>query len=131
MIKKATLLISVLGSTASLISKNSVLLGICDDDAYGCRTNLNYIEHISYFFVLVFLFSLITYFTPARTFQSWWKFARIAIPVCFILSAIILYDASKSTDFFDKVIYMPALTLIYGVFTIGSTWQIWKGFRQK
>lgn len=101
----------------------------CD---YSCQRTIINTGESFFFFPFVLVFSLITYFSPDRVFQSWWKFARIGIPVAFILSLLINLEVHHSPggqweDIFD----IPALILIYGVFTLGSIWQIWKGFKQK
>jgi hypothetical protein len=86
----------------------------------------------SVFALVIMPFILFTYFAPDHIFQYWWKFARIGIPVAFILSLLINLEVHHSPggqweDIFD----IPALILIYGAFTLGSIWQIWKGFRQR
>lgn len=128
--KKIILIISVLGSLFALTAKNSVALGICDKSAYACRVMSDKLEHSGYFFVPVLLFSLITYFAPERVFASWWKFARIAVPAIFIPVLLINLELHHGPQVEMPALFdIPALIFLYGVFTLGSIWQIWKGWR--
>lgn len=129
---KVILAASSIGVFTSLISKYSVLLNICGKSDYSCRENLDNIEHSTYIFFPIFVFSLITYFAPERVFASWWKFARIAIPAILIPVLLINLEVHHNPngdwqDIFDVQI----LALLYSIFTIGSAWQIWKGWRSK
>lgn len=129
--KKITLYVS-LGLTLILLALILVIdilrLDICSN---SCRDIVIDVGESMFFFPVVFMFSLITYFAPERVFASWWKFARVAIPVAFIANALLMYDMSQSTDAFDDIVYIPVLILIYGSFILGSAWQIWKGWRNK
>jgi hypothetical protein len=86
-------------------------------------------------FCPVFLFfSIITYKMPSKAFEYWWKFARYAIPLVFILSIPIsiglfhspggFFNLDDLTDFF-------LYALLAVLFTIGSIIQIIRGYRQK
>ncbi len=80
----------------------------------------------------VFVLLSILYFLPRSIFKSWWKFARIAIPIIFIISTIInLQFHHRSGGLFnmDNLFDLPILFLMYGVFIVGSLWQIWKGYK--
>ncbi len=131
MTNKVVLITSIIGVLVSLVSKNSVSIGICSKSDTVCRLSFDITEHFAYIFVPVLFFSFVTYFAPERIFASWWKFARVAIPVAFIANALLVYDMSKSTDAFDDIVYIPVLILIYGSFILGSAWQIWKGWSNK
>lgn len=130
MSKKTILTLSfVLSLTVFLFEKISQL-SFCYSN-YSCFDLLINIGESFLFFSLVFFFSLITYFAPERVFQSWWKFARIAIPVIFLISLAINLEIhhdpqGELQDMYD----IPALILLYSIFTIGSIWQIWKGWRR-
>jgi len=91
---------------------------------------LELIFNVSLFFPFILFFLLGTYFAPERVFAAWWKFARIAIPAIFIPILLINLELHhgpqvKMPELFD----IPALIFLYSVFTIGSVWQIWKGWR--
>jgi hypothetical protein len=93
---------------------------------------LELIFNISLFCPFILFFSLVTYFAPERVFQSWWKFARIAIPLIFIPVLLINLEVHHSKngqwqDIFD----LQILILLYSIFTIGSIWAIWKRWRSK
>lgn len=97
-----------------------------------CQRSVINIGESFFFFPVVFLFSLITYFAPERVFASWWKFARIAIPAIFIPVLLINMEVHHNPngdwqDIFD----LQALILLYGIFILGSAWSIWKGWRNK
>ncbi len=129
---KVILLASLFGVFISIVSKYSVLLNICEKKDYLCRDNFDNIEHATYVFFSIFIFSFITYFAPERVFVAWWKFARIAIPLILIPVLLINLEVHHSQngdwqDIFD----VQMLVLLYSIFTIGSTWVIWKGFKQK
>ncbi len=123
--------ISFCGLVMLFIANNSVRLQICSKSNYSCRTNWDTLEQSMYFFVPTFLFSLITYFAPERVFISWWKFARIGIPVVFAGSLIVnLGLLHGRNDVLPALTDIPALILIYGTFILGSVWQIWKGWKK-
>jgi hypothetical protein len=129
MIKNVILLISLIGSLLFYLLFVSKTIYICD---IYCSDATDYYHRTTLFFPFVFIFSLITYSSPDRVFQSWWKFARIAIPVCFFLSLLVNLDLLISPDEqWPALVNGPAIFLIYSTFTLGSIWQIWKGFRQR
>ena len=99
-------------------------------DSYYKYELFEVIFNQSIFFSCIFFFSLITYFAPDRVFQSWWRFARIAIPTAFVLSLIINLEIFRSPgEQWGALIDIPALIVIYSTFALGSAWQIWKGWR--
>jgi hypothetical protein len=128
--KLKILLGSIILSLLILAAEYSYKIGLCEVGEVLCRNEYRSWGSVFLFFPFLFIFSLLTYFAPDRIFQSWWKFARIAIPICFVLSAFTSYNYSQSTDVFEGLIYIPTFILIYGTFTIGSLWQIWKGWRK-
>jgi len=129
--KKIILTISFLGSVIALVALNSVNFNFCLKGDYDCITNWNTLEHTMYFFIPVFLFSLITYFTPERIFLSWWRFARLAIPVIFFITLIINLGFHHKPDaIWEDMFDAPAIILLYSIFVIGSSWQIWKGWKR-
>lgn len=127
--KKIILWASIFGSILFYLLFISKTINICD--VYCSSSTITSYHKNTLVFPFILIFSLITYFAPERVFASWWKFARIAIPVAFIVNALLMYDMSKSTDAFDDIVYIPVLILIYGSFILGSAWQIWKGWRNK
>jgi hypothetical protein len=78
--------------------------------------------------------SAILLFLPIKICTSWWKFARIAIPVIFVLSTLINLQLHHNSGGFmnlDNIFDIPALILMYSIFTIGSLIQIVRGYRAK
>lgn len=128
--KNYVLFVTAVGTVLLFLFENAKFISFCSDN-YKCIDMSIKIGRIFLIFPFILIFSLITYFAPERVFASWWKFARISIPVAFIANALLMYDMSKSTDAFDDIVYIPVLILIYGSFTLGSVWQIWKGWRNK
>ncbi len=66
--------------------------------------------------------------------RTWWKFARIAIPIILVISTLINLQLHHSSGGFmnmDDMFDIPALILIYTVFILGSLIQIWRGYKQK
>lgn len=81
-----------------------------------------------------FLFAGILSFLPERISKSWWKFARIAIPVIFVISTLINlqlhHSPSGGVMDLDEIFDLPALVFMYIVFIVGSCVQIWRGYRK-
>lgn len=133
--KNIVLIGSVTAIFLVFISRNVVDLNICNNLDYVCRTIWDTIENISYFFILLFIFSLLTFFMHSRVFNSWWKFARIAIPVILFISTLINlklhHSPSGGVLNMDDMFDLPILFLMYVVFVVGSLVQIYKGYRNK
>jgi hypothetical protein len=130
--KYKTLLVSALLSLYIFVPDNAYKLGLCDVGDVACRYSYRIWGEAFLFFPLVFLFALITYFAPERVFQSWWRFARIGIPVAFASALVINLELLLSPgEQWGALFSIPALIIIYGAFTTASAWQIWKGWRAK
>ena len=128
--KNKILFISAFLSLYIFVPDNVYKIGLCDFGDVMCRSSFRDWGESALFFLLVFFFSLITYFAPDRVFQSWWRFARIAIPIAFVLSLIINLEIFRSPgEQWGALIDIPALIVIYSTFALGSAWQIWKGWR--
>lgn len=130
---------AMLGVFLVLIFKNSVDVGLCSFDNYGCRESIDFVEHILYFAVPVFLFSLLTYKMKDTVFTSWWEFAKWSIPVIFFLLFLInlglLHPGETAGAFgwgglFDEAIDWYVSIALYVVFAIGSLVQIYRGYKK-
>ncbi len=133
-LRRCILVSSFIGSFFILIAMNSVDVGICEKSAYSCRTILDIIEHIFYFFLFILFFSLVTFKMKEVVFSAWWKFAQIAIPTIFLISFIISLGLHHSPGGFfniDNEIDVTAYFLMYSIFVIGSLIQIYRGYRRK
>lgn len=86
-----------------------------------------------------FIFSVLNLFIifilkwlPQTAFQYWWRFARFAIPVILILTTIINSGIHHNpTGQLQNIFDVPALILLYSIFTLGSIVQIARGYKQK
>lgn len=127
--KNPVLVLSVLGTIGMYILFNSRDVGLCD---LNCGDWLNKTQDNFLFFPIILSFSLLTYFMNQRVFNSWWSFARITIPIIFIVSVIInlkLHHNSNSFFNMDNMFDLPILITMYAIFIVGSLWQIWKGYK--
>ncbi len=125
---KIVLITSLLLTLSIILIEYSLNYDFCS--SYFCREAAVNIGETFLFFPFIFVFSLITYFAPARVFVAWWAFARVTIPIVFVMSLAInlgLHHDPAGTwqDIYD----VPALMLLYMFFSIGSLWQIWRGYR--
>jgi hypothetical protein len=127
--KKAILMLSILLSATIFILDGISKIDACYNSS--CFDLLINIAQALFFFPLVFIFSVITYFTPDRIFQSWWKFARIAIPLIFIPVLLINLEVHHSQHGeLQGILDIPALILLYGIFSVGSLIAIFRGWRR-
>lgn len=129
--KNVVLFGSIIGTLLMLAARNSVDIGLCGVSDFDCRTMLDNIEHATYIFPLILLFSLITYKLPETAFTTWWKFARIAAPIVIVLGFVINLGLHHDpAGEFQNIFDIPALILLYSVFIIGSAIQIYRGYRR-
>jgi len=128
LIKNFVLSVSLAGSVVAYLLFEVKVIDICD---IYCSEATGYYHRSLIFFYFIFFFSTVTYFSPERVFQSWWKFARVAAPVVFILAFIINLELHHSpVGEFQNMFDAPALVLLYLIFTVGSVIQIVRGCRQ-
>lgn len=125
--KNIILVTSGIGSLLFYFLFVSKSIYICD---IYCSVATDYYHRSFLFFPFILLFSLVTYFAPERVFAAWWKFARIAIPVIFVPVLLINLELHHGPQVEMPALFdIPALIFLYGVFTLGSIWRIWKGWR--
>jgi hypothetical protein len=132
--KNLVLLFSIGGLALMWVSRNSVTFNICNQIDYSCRTTLDKIENICFFFPFLFVFSVITYLMPARVFKSWWKFARVATPLILLGSWVISLGLHHSPGGFfnmDNNFDLLGLMIMYVIFVVGSLIQIWRGYQSR
>lgn len=85
------------------------------------------------FFPLILLFSLVTVSLPKTTFIAWWKFARFALPLSLGLIVLInlrLHHNPGGWMNLDSAIDFFLVSIIYGIFSIGSAIAIYRGYKQ-
>lgn len=132
--KGIILFLSVMGLVSMIITNMSVEFGICAKKDGDCLIFWDMIENNLHFTVFIFPFALITFLSSKKIFISWWRFARIAIPLIFILIYIInleLHHQSGGYMSFDYEMDFLLKLIMYFTFTIGSIIQIVRGYRAK
>lgn len=127
-VKNSIVAVSVLGSILAYLIFEAKALNICD---IYCSEATGHYHRSFIFFYFILFFSLATYFTPERIFQSWWRFTRIAAPIVLILAFVINLElhhnpAGEMQNIFDA----PALWVLYVIFSIGSLVAIYRGYRR-
>ncbi|MCA9357475.1 hypothetical protein KC872_04650 [Candidatus Kaiserbacteria bacterium] len=130
--KNKILFFSLVGLVFMFIAMNSTLLNICEETSYVCRTNMDFWEHIFYFFPFILFFSLLTFKLKDSVFNAWWKFARVAIPVIFLISLYINLKSNPNGGGWFSIedqVSLIELVILYSVFVIGSTIQIYRGHK--
>ncbi len=127
--KKIVLAVAIIGVLIMYALFHTRELGICE---IYCGSAINKYQNISLFFPIILFFSLITYKLKDSVFSAWWKFARFAIPVVFLLSFIISLGLHHSPGGFfnmDDSIDLIRYFVIYTVFVLGSLIQIYRGYK--
>ncbi len=81
------------------------------------------------FSVLNLIILFILKWLPLVVFQYWWRFARYAIPLIFVLVTLINSGVHHDpTGQLQNLFDVPALILLYAIFTLGSVVQIVRGY---
>ena len=84
---------------------------------------------ISFFFPVILLFSLLTYKLSDQVFNSWWAFARFAIPIIFILVTLISMGVHHDPyGTWQGILDAPMMIALYIIFAIGSLVQMARAF---
>jgi len=134
--QKIIIILSVLGTVIALVSRNSVTLGLCQAPQIDCRIAYDTIEHVLYFFPMLLFVSAFT-LVSKDVWTHWWRFAKYAAPVSFVLIVAINFGVlhTNSTgsfglgDILNQTYDLWSLGLIYIIFTLGSLIQIFRGYR--
>ena len=129
--KKIILLISSLAIFLLVIIKYTNYSSLLKE-IFG-RQWMEIIFNTLIFTPLILFFSLLTYWLPQVIFNSWWKFARLAIPIVFVLVIIINLRPHSPGGWMnlDNEIDLLLVGVVYGLFTLGSLIQIIRGFYRK
>lgn len=102
------------------LSKYAVSLSICSSTNYSCRTIFDDIENLFLFGPVLFPLILLISLLPNHYFTTWWKFARIGLPLA--LAAVVYVNLTFTSGYmswgtgFDLLI----IGAIYGLFTLAS-----------
>jgi len=93
--KKRVLIASIIFSVVFILSIFSREIGMCPPYSYSTCSDFSESLAMLFFPILpLFFFSLVTYFMREEIFQSWWRFARVWVPLSMI--AILLAPAYAS-----------------------------------
>jgi len=129
--KKIVLIASVAFSAVFVVSILSREIGMCPPYSYSTCSDFSESLAMLFFPILpLFFFSLVTYFMRDEVFQSWWRFARVWVPVSMI--AILLAPAYASDwmfpvdkgriAFFTSLLFM----IISLILIIRTKWKLQK-----
>lgn len=118
----------------SLVMLADYIFGI-EYCSYSCLSNFDGL-FFSLFVILGITLTMMVFLVKIspRIYKKWWKFARIAMPIILVLSALInlkLHHQSHGLFYLDNIFDIPAHILMYSIFIIGSAIQIWRGYRMK
>lgn len=127
MTKKRILVFTGIVSVLLAVLNYIGTFNLCGGQTYGVCMDIIF-DLIMLFvpIILLFIFSLITYSMKENVFQSWWKFARIWIPISMFA---ILISPSNSHNWMFPVekgtvaFFSSALFLIISLILI-TIWQI-------
>ena len=130
---------ALFGSILFFFGSYSSELGLCSETSYECRNVYNDLANLSNFFILIFLFSLLSYLLPKLVFTSWWRFASVSIPLIFILLLVVNLGLLHTDDygslglgsFFNKMTEQFFTYILLTFFSFGSLIQIYRGYRNK
>lgn len=110
-------------------------LGLYSCNTYECRESYNAVLLNTLILSgFGFIFSVLLIFMDGKVTQKWWKFARVALPIIFIISTIInmgFHHNNFGPFNMDNMFDIPALVTLYAIFAIGSFIQIWRGYKSK
>lgn len=125
-------MLSLIGVMIFVVSMYSVDFGVCKDVSYDCRKTADSVQTIFSIFLLLSLFSLITYKMQEEVFQAWWRFARWFVPIIIIVTYL-LNTSHEQSGFggvaqgaFDFLI----LIVLYIIFIITSLVRIILAYRR-
>ncbi|MDO8520891.1 MAG: hypothetical protein Q7S52_02135 [bacterium] len=132
--KKNVLIAGLAGVLLFIMAMFPVDLGICGENSYYCRKNLDAAELLLIPFVVFVFFSLITYKMRNEVFEHWIKFAIWGVPALIILTYLILGGASHGGlgigssygSSFDALLSI----LLYGSFCGISIYRIISKYNQ-
>jgi len=125
--KQSLLIFSAVGSVILYLLFNTRDTGLCN---IYCGPAIDQFQNIFLFFPIIFIIVLTTSKLDEQVFVYWWKFARWAIPIIFILSIIINLELHHSpTGQWQDMFDLPALLVMYAAFIIVSVGQIYRGYK--
>ena len=130
--KKLMLIISLLGTSALVVVANPVGTGLCESINYECREMYSSLEAVLLVFPIILLSVIFTSLFKRSTYQFWWQYARIAIPVTLVSLIVVSFEIHHAVhgqwqDLFDQLFINSILV----IFTLGSVVQLLRGYWAK
>lgn len=123
------MVVSGLISIALIIFNEIGTFKLCGGQSYGdCMDMLSDAMLIFFPIIPLFIFSLITYKMRDEIFQSWWRFARIWVPISMIL---ILLTPSYTHNWMFPIMKSNVALLLSAIFIIASLIKITLAYRSK
>lgn len=130
-VKKLVLVSSILGVLVLVVLFNTKEFGVC---SIYCGSGIDKYQDIFIFFPILLFYSLLTFKMNDLVFTTWWKFARIAVPLILLITFIISLELHHSPGGWfniDDAVDMALQFGLYTVFTIGSFIQIYRGYKKE
>ncbi len=129
LLQRIILLIAAIGCVGLYVFFNTRDLGLCNP---YCGSYVEDYQNMFLYFA-VLLPSITLTFISQRSFEYWWRFAKYALPISFLLVVAVNFgvlrdDSASYIGDIDALFEFVALGLVYGVFTIGSLIQIVRGY---
>ena len=128
--KKIIVLFSILGTFFAYAMFNSREVGLCN---IYCGQAIGKYQDILLIFPIILFFSLATYFAKDSVFKTWWKFARIAVPIVLLITFIISLELHHSPGGWfntDNEVDIFYTLIAYFLFCLGSVIAIVRGYRR-
>jgi len=131
--KKFILTISFLSYLFFLLYKNFLVYEFCGQTSLSpCSFSMDSVSAIFNFAGIVALFGILLYRQQDIIYKAWWSFARWSIPLVLFIIFIInleLHHTPGGWFNMDATIDRFVVSVLYGLFVIGSLMQIYRGYR--
>ena len=94
MTKRTVLATSTIATVLFFVFMYATEIGLCTQDSTYCWRDFQIAGFFLVIFIPIFLFSIITYFTPQRAFKSWIRFTQWYVPIFWIANAYVTYKVA-------------------------------------
>ena len=126
--KKKLLVLSILGVLLFGVFLTISFKGLCSFSYICDRAHDDSMVYVFFLFIPLFIFSLITYKMREGIFESWWKFARIWIPLS-MLAVIISPSYGNWMIPIEKGTVAFALSVLFVI--ISLVLIIWQSVKER
>jgi len=127
--KKKLLVLSILGVLLFDVFLTISFKGLCSFSYICDRAHDDSMVYVFFLFIPLFIFSLITYKMREGIFESWWKFARIWIPLSML--AILVAPSYTHNWIFPITKGTVAVTLSVLFVIISLVLIIWQSVKER